>query len=89
MGTPTIIHEQNTVPGLTNKVLGKFVDIVAVTYFESMDLFPKDKTYFTGNPVREEILKGDRDRGYRTFGLEKGLFTIFVFGGSSRCKQYQ
>ncbi len=83
MGTPTIIHEQNTVPGLTNKVLGKFVDIVAVTYFESMDLFPKDKTYFTGNPVREEILKGDRDRGYRTFGLEKGLFTIFVFGGSS------
>ena len=83
MGIPTIIHEQNTIPGLTNKVLGKFVNVVAVTYFESMDFFPKDKTFLTGNPVREEILKGDRDRGYRTFGLNKELFTIFVFGGSS------
>lgn len=83
MRIPSIIHEQNTVPGLTNKVLGKFSDLVAVTYFESMDFFPKDKTYITGNPVREEILKGDRDRGYKVFGLDNNLYTIFVFGGSS------
>ena len=83
MGIPTIIHEQNTIPGLTNKLLGRFVNIVAVTYLESMDFFPKDKTYLTGNPVREEILGGDRDRGYRTFRLDKELFTVFVFGGSS------
>jgi len=83
MRIPTIIHEQNTVPGLTNKLLGKFVNIVAITYFESMDYFPRHKTYLTGNPVRDEILKGDRERGYRTFGLDSGLFTIFVFGGSS------
>ncbi len=37
----------------------------------------------TGNPVREEIVKGNRERGYKTFSLEKDLFTIFVFGGSS------
>ncbi len=83
MGIPTIIHEQNTIPGFTNKVLGKFSDLVAVTYFESSDFFSKDKTYITGNPVRKEILQGDRDRGYRIFGLDSGLFTIFVFGGSS------
>ncbi len=83
MGIPTIIHEQNTIPGLANKLLGKFVNIAAVTYFESMDFFPKDKTYLTGNPVRDEILKGDKERGCRVFSLDKELFTIFVFGGSS------
>ncbi len=83
MGIPTIIHEQNIIPGFANKVLGKFAGVVAVTYFESINFFPKEKTHLTGNPIRDEILKGDRGRGYRTFALKKGLFTIFVFGGSS------
>lgn len=82
MGIPTMIHEQNTLPGLTNKLLGKFVDTVAVTYHESIRFFPQEKTYLTGNPVRMEILKGDRGRGYKKFSLNKDLFTIFVFGGS-------
>jgi UDP-N-acetylglucosamine--N-acetylmuramyl-(pentapeptide) pyrophosphoryl-undecaprenol N-acetylglucosamine transferase len=82
MGIPTIIHEQNTLPGLANKVLGKFVDTVAVTYHESIKFFPRDRTYLTGNPVREEILEGDRERGYKNFSLDKDRFTIFVFGGS-------
>lgn len=81
-GIPTIIHEQNSVPGLTNKLLGKFVNVVAVTYIESMGFFPKDKTFLAGNPVREEILRGNRDRGYREFSLDRECFTIFVFGGS-------
>ena len=83
MGIPTIIHEQNSLPGLANRVLGKFVDIIAVTYHESIHYFPREKTYLTGNPVREEILKGDRERGYKTFSLDSKLFTVFVFGGSS------
>ncbi len=83
MRIPTIIHEQNTVPGLANKLLGKFVTVVAATYFESLEFFPKDKVYLTGNPIRDEILKGDRDKGYRTFGLDRERFTIFIFGGSS------
>ncbi|MBI5055972.1 MAG: undecaprenyldiphospho-muramoylpentapeptide beta-N-acetylglucosaminyltransferase [Nitrospirae bacterium] len=82
MGIPTIIHEQNTLPGLTNKLLGKFVDTIAVTYHESMDFFPQDKTYLTGNPIRADILSGSREKGYKTFSLERDLFTIFVFGGS-------
>lgn len=83
MKIPTIIHEQNTMPGLTNKMLSRLVNIVAVTYHESLKFFPKNKTYLTGNPVRENILNRDREKGYKTFGLEKGLFTIFIFGGSS------
>lgn len=87
MGIPTIIHEQNTVPGLANKILGRFVDTVAVTYHESMEFFAPDKTHLTGNPVRAEILQGNRERGYRTFSLDKELFTIFVFGGSSGARR--
>jgi len=82
MGIPTIIHEQNTVPGVANKILGKFVDTVAVTYHESIRFFPRYKTYLTGNPIRAEILKGNRDRGCENFSLDRDRFTIFVFGGS-------
>ncbi len=82
MGIPTIIHEQNTLPGLTNKLLGRFVDTIAVSYHESIKFFPQEKTYLTGNPVRLEILKGDRKRGCKIFSLDGKLFTIFVFGGS-------
>jgi UDP-N-acetylglucosamine--N-acetylmuramyl-(pentapeptide) pyrophosphoryl-undecaprenol N-acetylglucosamine transferase len=82
MGIPAMIHEQNTLPGLTNRILSRFVDAVAVTYQESMNYFPREKAYLTGNPVREEILQGDRERGYERFSLEKDRFTIFVFGGS-------
>jgi UDP-N-acetylglucosamine--N-acetylmuramyl-(pentapeptide) pyrophosphoryl-undecaprenol N-acetylglucosamine transferase len=82
MGIPTMIHEQNTVPGLANRILGKFVDTVAVTYHESIKFFPGEKTFLTGNPVREEVLNGDREKGYEIFSLDRELFTIFVFGGS-------
>lgn len=82
MGIPTIIHEQNTIPGFANKILGGFVDTVAVTYHESVKYFPEYKTYITGNPIRAEILTGSRDRGCENFSLDRDRFTIFVFGGS-------
>ena len=87
MGIPSIIHEQNTLPGLANKILGRFVDTVAVTYHESMGIFPRHKTFLTGNPVRAEIMEGDRERGYKTFSLDRNRFTIFVFGGSRGAHQ--
>jgi len=80
---PTMIHEQNSVPGLTNKLLGKFVKRVCVTYHESISSFPMGKTFLTGNPIRLRILKGDRDAACRLFSLEKEMFTVFIFGGSS------
>ncbi len=82
MGIPTLIHEQNTLPGLTNKMLGKLVDTVAVTYHESIKYFPKEKTFLTGNPVRTEIVEGSRERGHEIFSLAGDRFTVFIFGGS-------
>ena len=80
---PTMIHEQNSVPGLTNKILGKLVKRICVTYHESMMSFPMGKTFLTGNPIRTRILKGERDAACRLFSLDKNMFTVFVFGGSS------
>ena len=80
---PTMIHEQNSVPGLTNKMLGLIVRRICVTYHESLSSFPMGRTFLTGNPIRSNILKGDRDAAFRLFSLDRDLFTIFIFGGSS------
>src|SRR4030043_2454062 len=53
---PTMILEQNCVPGLTNRILGKFVKAVWTNYQESIPYFPKGKTFLTGNPVRMHVL---------------------------------
>ncbi|MEW6162312.1 MAG: undecaprenyldiphospho-muramoylpentapeptide beta-N-acetylglucosaminyltransferase [Nitrospirota bacterium] len=82
MSIPTMILEQNCIPGLTNRVLGRFVRAICITYQESIPFFPKAKTFLTGNPVRRHILQGSSESGYRLFFLEGGLFTVFVFGGS-------
>jgi UDP-N-acetylglucosamine--N-acetylmuramyl-(pentapeptide) pyrophosphoryl-undecaprenol N-acetylglucosamine transferase len=77
LGIPTAVHEQNSVPGVTNKVLGKMVKRIFLSFPDAMGIFPADKTFLTGNPVRPEIFKaGERRRG-RTAGKR-----LFVFGGS-------
>ncbi|MBI3592035.1 MAG: putative lipid II flippase FtsW [Nitrospirae bacterium] len=81
-GIPTMILEQNSVPGFANRFLSRFADAVAVTYQESINFFPKDKTYLTGNPIRKHILKRDEQKAYSLFHLDKNRFTVFVFGGS-------
>ncbi|MFN3395301.1 MAG: undecaprenyldiphospho-muramoylpentapeptide beta-N-acetylglucosaminyltransferase [Thermodesulfovibrionales bacterium] len=83
LSIPTMIMEQNSVPGLANKVLGRFVDAICVTYHESLSFFPKEKTYITGNPVRQGIIRGERDKAYELFSLDRNRFTILVFGGSA------
>ena len=80
---PTLIHEQNSVPGATNRILGRFVDRVCVTYQESISAFPMEKTFLTGNPIRMKIMKGDRESACRLFSLDTSVFTVFIFGGSS------
>ncbi len=80
---PTMIHEQNSVPGLTNRILGRMVQRVCVTYHESASSFPMGKTFLTGNPIRGKILRGDREAAYRLFSLSEDMFTVFIFGGSS------
>lgn len=82
-GAPTIILEQNSIPGLANKFLARFADAIAVTFQESISYFPSHKTYLTGNPVRRDIIKRIEQPDYSIFSLEKGIFTILIFGGST------
>lgn len=82
-GIPTIILEQNTIPGLANKILGKFVDIVCITYEESSTFFPKHKIFHTGNPIRSKILSTNIQSAYEIFSLDSQKKTIFIFGGSA------
>lgn len=80
--TPTVILEQNTVPGLANRILGKFISAITVTYPETIEYFPKEKVYLTGTPIRKKILKGDKERAKKVFSLEEDRTTLLVFGGS-------
>lgn len=81
-GVKTIIHEQNVKPGVTNKILSRFVDKVAASFEDSLRYFPEKKTIITGNPVRPQIIMGERLQALREFGLNPSLPTVLCFGGS-------
>ena len=83
-GIPTIIQEQNSYPGITNKILSKKVRKICVAYEGLEKWFPKEKIVLTGNPVREEIVKleGKRDRGLEHFGWNTSASTLLIIGGS-------
>jgi UDP-N-acetylglucosamine--N-acetylmuramyl-(pentapeptide) pyrophosphoryl-undecaprenol N-acetylglucosamine transferase len=81
-GIPTIIMEQNSVPGLANRFLCHFADLVAATYQESISFFPRDKTFLTGNPVRKRVFSKETADAYSALGLHKDRFSILIFGGS-------
>lgn len=83
-GIVTLIQEQNSYPGITNKILSKKVDKICVAYSGMEKYFPKEKILLTGNPIRQDILslEGKRDRGLETFGLSVDKKTILVIGGS-------
>jgi UDP-N-acetylglucosamine--N-acetylmuramyl-(pentapeptide) pyrophosphoryl-undecaprenol N-acetylglucosamine transferase len=77
LGIPRLIHEQNVIPGLTNRLLGRLVNRVAVSFEASVRYFPKGKTVVTGNPVRPAICQ-IRGRAREP----NGRFHLFLFGGS-------
>ena len=75
LGIPTAIHEQNSVPGLANRLLGKIVDRVFLSIPGSEKYFAEPRIKLTGNPVRKEFRPEDAQK-------EKAGFTLFVLGGS-------
>ncbi|NLM98022.1 MAG: undecaprenyldiphospho-muramoylpentapeptide beta-N-acetylglucosaminyltransferase [Halanaerobiaceae bacterium] len=82
---PTLIHEQNVYPGFTNKLLARRVSAVALNFAAAEEYFPKGiRTRFvhTGNPIREAIIKTDRNSGLIKLKLESNRKTLLVFGGS-------
>ncbi|MBT2683127.1 undecaprenyldiphospho-muramoylpentapeptide beta-N-acetylglucosaminyltransferase [Bacillus sp. ISL-37] len=82
MGIPTIVHEQNSVPGLTNKFLSRYVDKIAICFEEAREFFPDQKVVLTGNPRASEVLGQDGIKGRLSAGLKLKIPTVLIFGGS-------
>ncbi|PWB78888.1 MAG: undecaprenyldiphospho-muramoylpentapeptide beta-N-acetylglucosaminyltransferase [Candidatus Methylomirabilota bacterium] len=79
---PTVIHEQNAFPGLTNRWLGRVVDRVAVAFEEAIGFFPARKVRITGNPVRKELFGGRKTEALIRLNLNSDRLTVLIFGGS-------
>jgi UDP-N-acetylglucosamine--N-acetylmuramyl-(pentapeptide) pyrophosphoryl-undecaprenol N-acetylglucosamine transferase len=79
---PTLIHEQNVYPGWSNRVLGRWVQSVAVSFAESKKAFPPNKAWVSGLPVRPRIGQVGSEEGKRIFKLDPDKTTFLVFGGS-------
>ncbi|MDH7478808.1 MAG: UDP-N-acetylglucosamine--N-acetylmuramyl-(pentapeptide) pyrophosphoryl-undecaprenol N-acetylglucosamine transferase, partial [Syntrophomonadaceae bacterium] len=83
LGIPTVIHEQNAFPGLTNRWLSRYVDLVLLTFEESKAYFPgARKIVTTGLPVRPAILTAERSRAARRWCLDPSKTTLLAVGGS-------
>ncbi len=83
-GIPTIVHEQNVMPGRANRLLFSLAERIAVSFEETKGSIGKyaEKCVFTGNPVRAGISESGRSAGAKRFGLDEKKFTILVIGGS-------
>jgi len=82
---PTMIHEQNVFPGITNKMLAKVVDVIGISFSEAEKYFPskvKNKLIMVGNPVRKDILTADRNKSRKIYNLKIDDILIYSFGGS-------
>jgi UDP-N-acetylglucosamine--N-acetylmuramyl-(pentapeptide) pyrophosphoryl-undecaprenol N-acetylglucosamine transferase len=83
LNIPTVIQEQNSYAGVTNKLLGKKVDKVCLGFEKAKFYFPSEKVVFTGNPVRQAILNcPPRSESLLNLGLDTNKKTILVVGGS-------
>jgi UDP-N-acetylglucosamine--N-acetylmuramyl-(pentapeptide) pyrophosphoryl-undecaprenol N-acetylglucosamine transferase len=83
-GIPTVIQEQNSFPGITNKLLSKKASAICVAYENLERFFPVDKIVLTGNPVRQDLIDIDskRDEAIVFYNLDANKKTLLVLGGS-------
>lgn len=83
MSIPIFIHEQNAFPGMANKFLEKYADKIFLGFNDARERFKnKDKLIYTGNPVRDDFYKIDKNSARKALGIDEGIFNIFIFGGS-------
>ncbi|MGC4375547.1 undecaprenyldiphospho-muramoylpentapeptide beta-N-acetylglucosaminyltransferase [Fictibacillus sp. Mic-4] len=82
LNIPAIVHEQNSIPGLTNKFLSKYVQKVAICFEEAAGYFPKEKVVYTGNPRAQEVKDKDGKRGKESLHLDPAKKTVLIVGGS-------
>ena len=83
-GIPTVIQEQNSFPGITNKLLSKKANAICVAYENLERFFPKEKIVLTGNPVRQDLIDIDskREEAIAFYGIDPNKKTLLVLGGS-------
>jgi len=84
MGVPTVIQEQNSYAGVTNKLLAAKAAKICVAYPNMERFFPKDKILLTGNPVRQDLLEGEdlKWKGQEYYHLDPAKKTLLIVGGS-------
>jgi UDP-N-acetylglucosamine--N-acetylmuramyl-(pentapeptide) pyrophosphoryl-undecaprenol N-acetylglucosamine transferase len=84
MHVPTVIQEQNSYPGITNKLLSKKANVICVAYENLERFFPEEKMILTGNPVRQDLIdiEGKREEAIQFFSLDPNKKTLLVLGGS-------
>lgn len=82
-GIPTLIQEQNVIPGITNKILSRFVDKIAIGYKEAKKRFSyEEKCVYTGNPVRRAIIEAEREESRKKLNIDSDAFMVLIAGGS-------
>ena len=88
LGIPTLLQEQNSYPGITNKMLAEKADAICVAYDKLERWFPAEKTFITGNPIRKQLLQPlpNSELARAQWGLRKEWFTVLVLGGSLGAK---
>ena len=86
-GIPTVLHEQNAIPGLTNRLLCRVATAVAVSLEAARGHLPARRITVTGNPVRAALFGHARDRSREAFGLAPDRTTLLVFGGSQGARR--
>lgn len=89
IGIPTVIQEQNSFPGKTNRILAKKTKCICTAYEGMENFFPKTRVVLTGNPVRKELTgesNCERQEAQKVFNLNPELPTVLVIGGSLGAK---
>lgn len=80
---PTVIHEQNSVVGVTNKFLSRYIDQIAIAFEAARSQFPADKVTMTGNPRAQQVVSQiNSDFSWDGYGLQDNVPTLMIFGGS-------
>ena len=84
---PTLIQEQNVIPGVTNKILSRFVDKIALGYEDAASRFPhSEKCEYTGNPIRPDVISAKRVESRKLLGIHPEDFMVLITGGSRGAK---
>lgn len=83
-GIPTVIHEQNAYPGLTNRILGRFVDTIMVSFEDSKAYFKHhERTVYTGMPIMDSYFNTSREQSRNKLGISNNEMLVLTVGGSN------